>query len=338
MTTLASAAPASAGGRDSNALPAALPAAGYESHPLPPGTPWQRLFGVAVACAVVLAPALLAAALRSLPPPSATAAGVGQVVGRGPLFALFFAVGAIGGVLAGLLGVGGAVVLLPLLTGLTGISLKEASNVTIVQVVAAALVGVGTYYRRRLIHVRPALIMGGASLAGGLLGGYGSAALPSIAIESLFLVVVGVAVALLFIPVAESAAADGTLPFVEPLKAAGLGLCVGTLAGLLGAGGGFLIVPLLIGALRFPTRLAIGTSPAVIVLGSAAALVGKAVSHQVQVLPAVAVVAGAMPFTYLGARLSHRLSPRALRLLLVAVLIAIAAHGATTLAQHVANP
>ena len=217
-------------------------------------------------------------------------------------------------------------ILLPLLTALTGMTMKEASNVTIVQVVAAGIVGAVTYYRRRLIHVRLALVMGGASLAGGLLGGLASAALPAAVADAVFLLVVCAAIALLFSPTIEGVS-EAAMPYVDPLLASGIGLGVGGLAGILGAGGGFLIVPLLIGVLRLPTRVAIGTSPAVILLGSTAALAGKMASRQVNFLPALALVIGAVPLTYAGARLSNRLSPRALRLVLGVLLVGIALRG-----------
>jgi uncharacterized membrane protein YfcA len=252
--------------------------------------------------------------------------------------AALFAVGAVGGLLSGMLGVGGAVVLLPLLTTFAGLTLKEASNVTIVQVVAAALVSVRMHYPRRLIHVRLALVMGSASFAGGLLGGLGSAALRPLTVEALFLGVVLLAIVLLFLPLGQITAPDGAFPPVNPLAASAIGLMAGTLAGILGAGGGFLIVPLLIGPLRLPTRLAVGTSPAVILIGSAAALAGKALSRQILVVPAGILVAGAIPFTYLGARLGARLSPRALRLLLAAVLIVIALRGGQTLLRDLTAP
>ncbi len=242
-----------------------------------------------------------------------------------------FLIGAAGGLFSGMLGVGGAVILLPLLTTFTGLSLKEASNITIVQVVGAALVSIAAYNRARLVHLSLALHMGAAALLGGLAGGYGSQALPSFALEWLFLFVVVFAIALLFIPVHEAPPSDARLPRFNRYQAMGLGVSVGALAGTLGAGGGFLIVPLMIGALRLPTRLAIGSSPVVILISSLAALSGKLLAGQIQLQPAVALVAGAVPMTYLGTRLGRHLSPRFLRLLLGALLVVIAVRGVVVL-------
>jgi uncharacterized protein len=242
-----------------------------------------------------------------------------------------FIIGAAGGILAGMLGVGGAVVMLPLLVAFGGLTLKEASNITIVQVVAASLVSISIYSRARLLHRPLAIRMGIASLVGGLAGGFGSQAMPSFALEWLFLVVVLVALALLFVPVRETTVGGVEFPPFNHAQAYGLGGAVGALAGVLGAGGGFLIVPLIIGALRMPTRLAIGSSPMVVLISALAGLTGKLLAGQIQLAPAAALVAGALPATYVGTQIGRRVSPRFLRILLGTVLACIAVRGVLAL-------
>ena len=99
---------------------------------------------------------------------------------------------------------------------------------------------------------------------------------------------------------------------------------IGAIGGLLGAGGGFLVVPLLLGVMRLPTRLAIGTAPVVVLLGGAAGFVGKLLGGQVEPRLAAALVLGASPCAYLGTRLGQRLPPRVLRLMLGVLLALIA--------------
>ncbi len=247
------------------------------------------------------------------------------------LLSTVFAIGAFGGLLSGMLGVGGAVILLPLLTTFAGLTLKEAAGITIVQVVAASVISWVAYQRGRLVHLRLATYMGAASAVGGGAAGYVSGYLSSRTLEWIFLVIVVAAVALLLIPVTELSITGGEMPRFNAPLAAGLGLLVGSLAGLLGAGGGFLIVPLLIGIMRLPTRLAIGTSPVVILISGSFGLVGKFLSLQVQPDLAAALVGGAAPCAYLGARLGRRLPPRALRLLLGVMLCLTAVRSAVTL-------
>ncbi len=242
-----------------------------------------------------------------------------------------FAIGASGGLLSGMLGVGGAVILLPLLTTFAGLTLKEAAGITIVQVVAASIISWVVYQQGHLVHLRLALFMGAASAVGGGAAGYVSGYLSSAVLEWVFLAVVVVAIALLLIPFTEMSNASGEMPRFSPPVAAVLGLLVGSLAGLLGAGGGFLIVPLLIGVMRLPTRLAIGTSPVVILISGSFGFAGKLLSFQVQPDLAAALVGGAAPCAYLGTRLGRRLPPRALRLLLGVVLCLIAVRSVVAL-------
>jgi uncharacterized membrane protein YfcA len=234
-----------------------------------------------------------------------------------------------------MLGVGGAVIMLPLLTAFAGLTLKEASNVTIAQVIAASIISVVAYQRRGLVYRSLALHMGLASVIGGLAGGVGSHALSSLVLEWLFLVVVLVAIGLLLLPVRETAVAGYDKPPFNRLQAVGLGAMAGTLAGLLGAGGGFLIVPLMIGTMRMPTRLAIGTSPAVILISSSAGLMGKVASGQMRVDLALALVASAGPCAYLGTLIGRRLPARTLRILLGVVLVAIAVRGVLKLLGYI---
>jgi uncharacterized membrane protein YfcA len=249
----------------------------------------------------------------------------------GCVLAVVFAVGIAAGLFSGLLGVGGAVVLLPLLTTFAGMSLKEASNVTLVQVVAASVVSWAAYHRGRAVHLRLALHMGVASAAGGLVGSYGSRAFSSRALEWLFLGVVLTALGLLLAPGRSAGPVEEGHPRFNRALAAGLGTGAGLLAGLLGAGGGFLIVPLMVGALRLPPRLAVGSSPVVILVGASFALAGKILAGVVDPRAATALVVGATPAAYLGARIGQRLPGRVLRLLLGLVLVGVAIRAAVPL-------
>jgi uncharacterized membrane protein YfcA len=64
----------------------------------------------------------------------------------------------------------------------------------------------------------------------------------------------------------------------------------------------------------------------VVLLGGAAGFAGKLLGGQVEPRRAAALVLGASPCAYLGARLGQRLPPRVLRLMLGVLLTLIAAH------------
>jgi uncharacterized membrane protein YfcA len=99
---------------------------------------------------------------------------------------------------------------------------------------------------------------------------------------------------------------------------------VGLAAGLVGAGGAFLLVPLLMVVVGLPIRVTIGSSLAITALAATAGVIGKVVTGQVPLFPSLAVVLGAMPGARLGAMTSRRLTGSGLKRVLFIVILASA--------------
>jgi hypothetical protein len=247
------------------------------------------------------------------------------------LVATLAALGLVGALIAGLLGVGGALVMIPLLLyvppllGVGALDVKAVSGVTMAQVFVASLSGMLAHRRYRAVDRDLAwvggLTMGVAAFVGALVSRF---------VNERWLLLV-------FALMATAAAAVMVLPIqllrppapVEPdtfsrrrtiLVAGGVGLA----AGFVGAGGAFLLVPLLLIVVGVPIRVTIGTSLAIGAMASTAGFLGKAVSGQLPVLPALAVVVGAIPGAQLGAAISRRLDATQLKAILF-VLIVISA-------------
>ena len=91
------------------------------------------------------------------------------------------------------------------------------------------------------------------------------------------------------------------------------GAVVGFLAGFLGVGGGFLVVPSLVLFLRIPIKSATGTSLLVIAANSLLALIGHRRTLHVEWLLLLELVVPALLTTYLGVKLTEHLSPHQLR-------------------------
>lgn len=102
----------------------------------------------------------------------------------------------------------------------------------------------------------------------------------------------------------------------------GTGVCAGLLSGLLGVGGGIIMVPLLVGTLRFDQHSAHATSLAAIVVIALSAGVVFAVAGDVDYRLATVIGLGGLVGSTAGAQLMHRLSPRRLRLVFAFVLLA----------------
>lgn len=108
-------------------------------------------------------------------------------------------------------------------------------------------------------------------------------------------------------------------------RASAVGLVAGFLSGMFGVGGGILIVPALVLALRFDQRLAHGTSLAAVLPIAASGLVAYAVEGEVDWPVAIALAAGAVAGAVIGTHVLHLLPVRTLSIGFVVLLVATAA-------------
>ncbi len=245
-------------------------------------------------------------------------------------FAVFLFLGVAGGFLSGLLGVGGALIMIPLMLeappwfGLPPLSMQEVAGLSMVQVVFASISGVLRHHRNRCFHgplfILLAVCMSGAALVGAVVSKW----MPDTALLLTFGIMLIAAGTMLFIPVrGESKDEPASCDNVEfnHLTAIVIGLAVGLVGGLVGAGGGFLLIPLMLYILRIPLRVTVGTSLGVVLAGGIAGGIGKIVTGQVLWLPASGLILGSIVMAQAGAIVSHRTPARVLRYLLISVVI-----------------
>jgi uncharacterized membrane protein YfcA len=256
-----------------------------------------------------------------------------------------FVLGASGAFVAGLLGVGGAVVMIPLLLyvppllRIGHLDMQAIAGVTMVQVFVAAMSGMLAHRQARA--VRGDLVwVGGLSMAAGSLAGAVASAHASHRFLLLVFALMTTSAIGLVLASAESIPL-GHVAKVERFsrpRVAVVSLAVGACAGLVGAGGAFLLVPLLTVVVGVPLRVTIGSSLGITALASTAGLVGKAATGQVPWALAIAVSLGALPGAQLGAYVSRRLPVRALRIALFAVVVVTSAGAWWDLLTHRAAP
>jgi len=240
-----------------------------------------------------------------------------------PLSAVLVGLGAVGAFVAGLVGVGGAIVMIPLLLfvpplfGFAAISMHTVAAVTMVQVAAAGVAGVLAHHGRERVSGALVGVLGGATMFGAFGGAVLSRYMSSQSLEAVFAGIATIAAVLMLgrlnrMPDRSTYSAQH---LNRPL-AVMMGGGVGVLAGMVGAGGGFLLLPLMIHVLRIPLRTAVAASLGVVAMTGVAGAFGKAISGQVEWLLALALVAGALPGAQLGAVVSRRTRPETLGLLL----------------------
>ena len=246
------------------------------------------------------------------------------------LFGVLAALGFVGGFLSGLLGVGGGIVLVPLLLyipqllGLPELGMRHVAGITITQVFAAALLGSVIHRQRHAISPRVVRWMAPGMVAGAAAGGVASKYATLAVLEAAFVALALTAAPLLFLrPPADELADGPAREFSRPLALIAA-VSIGVLSGLVGVGGAFLTIPAMIYFLGVPTRAAIGSSLGVVLISSLAGVVAKLVTGQIVIPWAVALCAGALPGSWTGATVSGHVSARGLRLLLAALVLAMA--------------
>jgi uncharacterized membrane protein YfcA len=231
-------------------------------------------------------------------------------------------VGLVSGFLSGLLGLGGGVVILPLLTFIGRVPLKMATGTALVHVVIASATGMFLHHRSGMVDLNAGLYIGMAGIGGGFLGTYLSVLLAVQSIQLIYLFVVILAVIVLFVPLEleDCGYRKGDL---NKLLGMTIGLGVGSLTGLLGAGGGFILIPLMIYFLKIPLRITIGTSLCIILITSIATMGAKFKVGHIQNLITLLVISGSIAGALLGSYVSQKIHTKFLRIILIILLFLI---------------
>jgi uncharacterized membrane protein YfcA len=176
------------------------------------------------------------------------------------------------GMAVGMLGGGGSILTTPLLIYVLGFDAKQAIAASLFVVGVTSIFGLISHARAGRVVWRIGLLFGGAGMVGAFLGGQIGARLPSTLLLAAFAVMMGVtAVAMIRGRKQVSGKAHKGLPLFRILLD---GLVVGFVTGLVGAGGGFLVVPALALLAGLAMPRAVATSLLVVAMKSFAGLAG----------------------------------------------------------------
>lgn len=235
------------------------------------------------------------------------------------------------GFISGLLGIGGGIIMAPLLLyvppllGAPAFSMKTVAGLTIVQGLTACVSGALTHRKFHFVSGRLTGWMGSTIFAAALIGGAGSDYFPNRLLLVIFALLALVAAVLIFVPTASDCEAPTveSFSFSRPRAVFAAG-SVGILGGLVGQGGSFVLIPLMTSFMQIPTRIAIGSNLAIIFLSSLAAFIGKALTGQILWQLALPIILTVIPAAYLGSQVSRRVPVTKLRLLLAACIIGAA--------------
>jgi uncharacterized membrane protein YfcA len=219
------------------------------------------------------------------------------------------------GVSLGMLGGGGSILTVPILVYVADLPAKEAIAASLFVVGVTSLAGVVSHARAGRVRWRTGLLFGLAGMVGAFVGGLVGGHAPGDWLLIAFaLMMVATSLAMLRgrkqKPSAAHARPDGELPLARILVD---GSVVGLVTGLVGAGGGFLVVPALVLLGGLPMSVAVGTSLVVIAMKSFAGLAGYLTTVHLDWPLVLGVTAAAVVGSVVGGRLAGRVPEAALR-------------------------
>ncbi len=179
-------------------------------------------------------------------------------------FVLALLIGLLGGSLAGLFGIGGASIIIPLMHLVLGMDAHEVIGTALPLTIPAALTGALVYRKNKLLRYRTILVCGAtgalASVAGAMLNGYVHSQL-LMGLLGALLIILG------YITHKQKDYGEeaGSFQDAEKLERMVLiGVIAGLCAGFFGIGGGVVLMPLLMGILKMPYKEAVASSLVII--------------------------------------------------------------------------
>lgn len=222
-----------------------------------------------------------------------------------------FALALLVGLSLGLLGGGGSILTVPILSYVVGMPPREAIASSLFIVGTTSSIGALRHARAGRVRWNTGLLFGLAGMIGALLGGLAGNSVPGGVLMILFAVMmIATATAMIRGRKADGEHDDTRTSLVRTL---GAGVLVGFATGLIGAGGGFLIVPALHLFAGLPMVAAVGTSLLVIVMNSLAGFAGNALTVSLDWPFVLTFTAIAIAGVLIGAKLTGRLPERTLR-------------------------
>ncbi len=249
--------------------------------------------------------------------------------------------GSVAGAVGALAGIGGGIIITPMLAIYFGLPLREAIGASLLAVIATSSATSAVYLRKHLADLRLGMSLELASTAGAAGAAVAAGYISRRAVAVLFIAF------LLYSAVnllrrawaltrssAPSVAATGNSPTAEGVPAnyrpqrypMGMGASVvaGVLSGVLGIGGGPVKVPVMYLWMGVPLKVATATSNLMIGVTAAASAYIYYGRGDIPATAAAPLVAGVFVGSFLGARLSPRVRPLYILLLLAAVTLFLA--------------
>ena len=234
------------------------------------------------------------------------------------------AIGVVGGVLSGAFGIGGGIIMVPLLVWLGRLDQRSAAATSLVAIVPTAVVGSISYLAAGEIDLLAGLFVAVGAVAGALIGTRLLRRIPIVWLRWMFIALI-VVVAARMLLVAPERGESVELTVWVGVGYVALGLLMGVASGLFGIGGGVIAVPALVAVFGASDLVAKGTSLLVMFPTALVGTISNARARIVDVRAGLVVGVAATLASVPGVALALIMPPRLSGILFAALLLAAAA-------------
>lgn len=237
-----------------------------------------------------------------------------------------------GSFFSGLLGIGGAIINYPLLLyipslfGAAHFTAHEVSSISMFQVFFASLAGVIAFRKKSkkggtgVVNKQLVFHMGSSILAGSLVGGFVSSMLNGDVINLIYGILAVLAVVLMLVPNRGKQQETDDLRF-NKIIAITAAFVVGIVSGIVGAGGAFILIPIMLTVLKIPTRTTIASSLAIVFISAIGGVIGKMTGGDIPLWATVYTVIGSLIGAPIGTMVSSKINVKVLRYGLVVLIV-----------------
>ncbi|NTU88920.1 MAG: sulfite exporter TauE/SafE family protein [Actinobacteria bacterium] len=244
------------------------------------------------------------------------------------------------GVLSGLLGIGGGLLIIPLLRLGFGVPALTATATSLMTIIPTSIAGVIGHVRNKTANLKVGVSLGLVGALFAPIGTYLSLKVGGFVVTMVTVLVILYTAFTMFKKAARLSPASKcgdaetsceTQVAITHVDFDGktivqltcMGAFVGLASGFLGLGGGFIIVPLTTWLFSFSMKEAAGTSLVALIFFATSGAISHGVVGNIEYLYAIAIALGTIPGALIGAALSKRTSERQLRLFFGILLVCV---------------
>ena len=222
------------------------------------------------------------------------------------------------GTMSGFFGIGGGMILVPILLAL-GFGIKDAIGISIVQMVFSSIYGSYLNHKKGSLIIGEGIFAGLGGFVGGYIGGYVTHFIPDSVLQFTFLGLLLFALFRLFF--SKNHEDDAQTKTLNKGLLFGIGIGIGIFSITLGIGGSIILTPLLVGLLHYPLKKAVSAGLFFVVFSSVAGLISRLSNGTIDFSNGLVVAIASLVGVALGIWLKDHVNSKRHKLALLALYV-----------------